>query len=103
MKLRQRVATTSKVKLEREMRTEQHARAVDVIHSNEQIWKLAGGPPPEALLSPSAEALAAVSETCKHLERLVEANKDSTDGLSVFGEELLRAARTLSSLEWRVI
>ena len=44
-----------------------------------------------------------MSETCKHLERLVEANKDSTDGLAVFGEEILRAARTLSSLEWRVI
>ena len=33
----------------------------------------------------------------------MEANKDSTDGLSVFGDELLRAARSLSSLEWRVI
>ena len=99
----QRVATTSKVKREREVRTEQNAHAVDVIHSNEQIWKLVGGPPPEALLAPSAEALAAVSETCKHLQKLVEANKDSHDGLSVFGEELLRAARSLSSLEWRVI
>ena len=99
----QRVATTSKVKRERETRTEQNARAVEVIHSNEQIWRLVGGPPPEALLAPTAEALAAVSETCTHLQKLVEANKDSHDGLGVFGEELLCAARSLSSLEWRVI
>ena len=32
-----------------------------------------------------------------------EANKDSHDGLGVFGEEVLRAARSLASLEWRVI
>ena len=32
-----------------------------------------------------------------------EIAKDSHDGLGVFGEEVLRAARTLSSLEWRVI
>ena len=35
----QRLATTSKMKREREVRTEQNARADDVIHSNEQIWK----------------------------------------------------------------
>ena len=99
----QRVATTSKVKRERETRIEQNAHAVEVIHSNEQIWRLVGGPPPEALLAPTAEALAAVSETCTRLRKLVEANKDSHDGLGVFGEELLRAARSLSSLEWRVI
>ena len=99
----QRLATTSKVKREREARSEQNARAVDVIHSNEQIWRLVGGPPPDVLLAPTAEALAVVSETCVHLEKLVEANKDSRDGLAVFGEEILRAARTLSSLEWRVI
>ena len=99
----QRCATTSKVKLEKETRSQQNARAVDVIHSNEQIWRLVGGPPPEMLLAPTAEALAAVSETCVHLEKLVAANKDSRDGLAVFGEEILRAARTLSSLEWRVI
>ena len=56
-----------------------------------------------ALFAPSVEALTAVSETCKHLEKLVEANKDSHDGLSVFGDEILRAARSLSSLEWGVI
>ena len=32
-----------------------------------------------------------------------EANKDSHDGLGVFGEEVLSAARSLASLEWRVI
>ena len=33
----------------------------------------------------------------------LEANKDSHDGLGVFGEEVLRAARSFASLEWRVI
>ena len=99
----QRLATTSKVLRERETRSEHNSRAAEVIHSNEQIWRLVGGPPPEVLLAPTAEALAAVSDTCAHLEKLVEANKDSHDGLGVFGEEVLRAARTLSSLEWRVI
>ena len=32
-----------------------------------------------------------------------EVNKDSHDGLSVFAEEVLFAARSLASLEWRVI
>ena len=33
----------------------------------------------------------------------MEANRDSHDGLGVFGEEVLRAAKSLSSLERRVI
>ena len=37
------------------------------------------------------------------VSQVPEANKDSHDGLGVFGEEVLRAARSLSSLEWRVI
>ena len=32
-----------------------------------------------------------------------EANKDAHDGLAVFAEEVLSAARSLASLEWRVI
>ena len=81
------MATTSKVLHEREARTEQNLRAVEVIHGNEKIWRLVGGPDPEALLTPTAEALALVRETCLSLEKLVEANKDSHDGLGVFGEE----------------
>ena len=33
----------------------------------------------------------------------MEANRDSHDGLGVFGDECLRAAKSLSSLEWRVV
>ena len=99
----QRTATTAKVLHERETRSAQNLRAAEVIHSNLNIWRLVGGPDLEALLTPSLEALAAVQDTCVHLEKLVEANKDSHDGLGVFGEEVLRAARSLCSLEWRTI
>lgn len=99
----QRTATTAKVLHERETRSAQNLRAAEVIHSNLNIWRMVGGPDPEALLTPTLEALAAVQDTCVHLEKLVEANKDSHDGLGVFGEEVLRAARSLCSLEWRTI
>ena len=44
-----------------------------MIYDNEKIWRLVGGPDPEALLAPTAEALALVQETCSSLEKLVEA------------------------------
>ena len=44
-----------------------------MIYDNEKIWRLVGGPDPEALLAPTAEALAFVQETCTSLEKLVEA------------------------------
>ena len=69
----QRLATTAKILREREARGEQNSRAAEVIHSNEKIWRLVGGPDPEALLAPTAEALALVQETCTSLEKLVEA------------------------------
>ena len=69
----QRLATTSKILREREARGEQNARAAEVLLSNEKIWRLVGGPDPEALLAPTPEALALVQETCVSLEKLVEA------------------------------
>ena len=69
----QRLATTSKILRERAARGEQNARSVAVIYDNEKIWRLVGGPDPEALLAPTAEALALVQETCTSLEKLVEA------------------------------
>ena len=69
----QRLATTAKILREREARGEQNSRAVEVIHSNEKIWRLVDGPVPEALLAPTAEVLALVQETCASLEKLVEA------------------------------
>ena len=98
----QRLATTSKILRERTARSEQNLRAAEVIHGNEKIWCFVGGPDPQALLTPTAECLALVRETCINLEKLVEANRDSHDGLGVFGDECLRAAKSLSSLEWRV-
>ena len=71
----QRLATTAKLLRERETRGEQNARAAEVIYSNEKIWRLVGGPDPQALLTPTAEALALVQETCASLEKLVEASK----------------------------
>ena len=72
----QRLATTSKILREREARGEQNARSVAVIYDNEKIWRLVGGPDPEALLAPTAEALALVQETCTSLEKLVEAGPE---------------------------
>ena len=74
----QRVATTSKIMHERETRSEQNSRAADVIHGNLAIWRLVGGPDPEALLTPTLEALALVTETCVHLEKLGGAHRDSS-------------------------
>ena len=55
------------------------------------------------MLTPTLEAFALVAEMRVHLEKLVEAHRDSHDGLGVSGEDLLCAARSLASLEWRVI
>ena len=69
----QRLATTAKILRERKTRGEQNSRAAEVIYSNEKIRRLVGGPDIEALLAPTAEALAMVQETCANLEKLVEA------------------------------
>ena len=85
------------------MRQERNSLASDVVQSNEKVWRLVSGPPPEPLFAPSEEVLAAVQDTCERLEKLVEAKKDSHDGLGIFAEEILREGRTIQSLEWKTI
>ena len=98
-----RMATTSKVRSEWEFRRKLNSEAADVIHTNENIWRMVDGPRPESLYEPSTGTLAAVRDACERLEELVETNKDSHDGLGVYGEETLRAAQSLVSLEWQAI
>ena len=69
-----------------------------MIISSEKIWRLVSGPPPELLFAPSEEVLAAVQDTCERLEKLVEVHKDSHDGLGIFGEETLRAAKSIQEI-----
>ena len=47
--------------------------------------------------------MAALRDTCDGLEKLVEVHRDSHDGLGIYGEEVLKAARTITSLEWKDI
>ena len=84
-------------------RGEDNAKAVEILHQNEHLWRHVGGPYPESLFAPSADALERCRSACETLERLREVN-DGRDGLDEYVAEIRQAAvGTLKSPEWEAI
>ena len=82
-----RVANSTKLRQTHEKRSEDNAKAVDVLHQNQHLWKHVGGPDPETLFSPSADALERCRGACERLERLRVANEDR-DGIDEYCAEI---------------
>ena len=93
------MASSSRLRQTYEKRAEDNSRAVDVLHSNQHLWKHVCGPEPESLFAPSAENLEKCREACERLERMREATADRNDGLDEYAHEIIRAVESLKSLE----
>ena len=52
-----RVASSTSLRQTHEKRSEDNAKACEVLHQNGHVWKHVGGPDPETLFAPSADAL----------------------------------------------
>ena len=98
-----RCATSLKLRLEWERRLEDNARAVDVLQSNQHLWKHVAGPSPELLLKPSTAQLEAAQKASLALQQLVGMRGDEQDGLDTFGEEVIAAVGKLTVVSWDAI
>jgi hypothetical protein len=99
-----RIATTSKLRREWERRLEDNGRAVDVLESNQHLWKHVGGPRPHSLYEPSKTMVEAAQTAAKALSRMIEAHVGlDKDGLDVFVHEILRAVSALRVVSWDAI
>ena len=63
------------------------------------MWKHVGGPEPETLFAPSADALERCRHACDRLDRLCEVSGER-DGIDEYTAEIRQAVVTLKSLEW---
>ena len=90
---KQRQATLLDVVNEWQGRSEGNAEAVTALRISEALWLSIGGPHPDTLFAPKSEALLAVSQACGQLEVVADVH-------GAIGEEILRAARSITSLDW---
>ena len=97
-----RCATSAKLRQCYEKRAEDNAKAVDVLHSNQHLWRHVAGPEPESLFRPTAFQLGKCREAAERLGEL-KAKEENRDGLNQFAEELINAVSALKSLEWEDI
>ena len=96
-----RVATTAKLRHEFETRANENANSVTVLHNNQHVWALVGGPCPNTLFRPCASDLEQAARCCEALGRIAEL--EDRDGLQEFSEEITRAVGNLKSVEWEDI
>ena len=90
---KQREATPIDVVNAWQARTEGNDEAVAVLRNNTALWSSISGPDPNMLFAPKSEALLAVCKACRQLE-------EDADVHGAIGEEVLRAARSITSLDW---
>ena len=98
-----RIATGAKLKAEWERRSADNAVAVDVLHDNAQIWKVAQGPAPDDLFRPTPSALAEAWRAADDLEHIALSRQKWPDGFDVFANACVGAARSLRPLDWAAI
>ena len=98
-----RCATSLKLRLEWERRLENNAKAVDVLQSNQHLWKHVAGPTPELLLQPSAAQLDDARKAAIAIQQMVDMHGGDHDGLDTFGTEVVAAVDMLAVLSWDAI
>ena len=84
-----RVATTKKIRAEREARAKANRDAIDVFEGNAKLWAHVGGVDTDFLENPSLEAIARAQEACAHLVKLKDANRDSGDNTCGLADDLI--------------
>ena len=97
-----RCATSAKLRQCVESRSDDNAKAVDVLLNNLHLWRHVGGPDPELLFRPCAADLEMCREVTARLGELKE-REDDRDGLNEFADEIIKAVELLKSVEWEDI
>ena len=98
-----RCATSAKLRQEYERRVETNARAVDVLHNNQHLWRHVGGADPNSFFNPSGNNIDEANATSDILKQMVDAHGSTQDGLDVFAEEIRCAVRSIKSVSWDAI
>ncbi len=99
-----RIADTVRIREEYQTRLDDNSAAVAVLESHLDVWNHVGGRPhPEYLLEPTYGALVLAKDTASKLVKYKEAHENSSDGLGIFCDAMLRAVQSIKSLDWEVI
>ena len=97
-----RLATSQKLREERDKRLENNTSAIDVIQQNRELWFQAGGCDPDLLLTPTELLMNSYKQTASTLNKMLKTYGES-GGLDYFVENITNAVKRIRNVSWDAI
>ena len=97
-----RLATTQKLREERDKRLEDNASAINTIQQNPELWFSAGGCDPDVLLTPTDWLMERCRQTVNTLDKMLQIYGER-GGLDSFVEDITRAVKRIKNISWDAI